>query len=234
MWLSWVHDRAFSPRTCLPLWSGLTQKYSVPGRNFQKHMLDQQTANKWNYSRKSHSSGHPFVCDVVHRWTHWWNNNNVSLVYQQVSKNQNEIKSPSLCREAGKAFCIVGSNIIFCFLLSLMLFWCGSHEADLWWIPFVLIWEDRFPWELGNRELFVRVRGKEMHTLMFCCLQLSVWTLIDVRAERPERKRENASAVCFMRCFCQQKVRLQSYSFWFRFVGAWRQPSQGKSGNLKE
>lgn len=28
---------------CLPLWSGLTQKYRVPGRNFQKYILDQQT-----------------------------------------------------------------------------------------------------------------------------------------------------------------------------------------------
>lgn len=60
MWLSRVHDRAFPLRTCLPLWSGLTQKYWVPGRNFQKHMLDQQTANKQNYSSKNHSSKPPF------------------------------------------------------------------------------------------------------------------------------------------------------------------------------
>lgn len=33
-------------------------------------------------------ASHPFVCDVVHRWTSWWNNNNVSLVYQQVSKTK--------------------------------------------------------------------------------------------------------------------------------------------------
>lgn len=111
-----------------------------------------------------------------------------------------------------KAFCIVGSNIIFCSLLSLMLFWCGSQDTDLWWIPFVLIWEDRFPWE---RHVCVSKRQRDAHTVVLLPSAVSMDT--HRCKSRETTKRENASAVCFMRGFCQRKMWLQSYSFWHFF-----------------
>ncbi len=89
----------------------------------------------------------------------------------------------------------------------------------------------RETWELGNTELFVWVRGKEIHTAV---LLLSAISTDTHRCKRRETtKRENASAVCFMRGFCQQKVWLQSYSFWLRFVGPEDNRVKGNQGTWR-
>lgn len=86
----------------------------------------------------------------------------------------------------------------------------------------------RETWELGNTELFVWVRGKEIHTAVLLLLAVSTDT-----HRCKSRERENASAVCFMRGLCQQKVWLQSYSFWLRFVGPEDSRVKGNQGTWR-
>lgn len=188
-----------------PLWSGSTQKFWVPSRNFQITHAD--TTNKQNYSGKSHSSGHPFVCGVVHRWTRWWNNNNASLVYQYVLKTKMKWNHRLYAEKQEKLFVLLAATLFSAFYYHLCCFDVAARrqtfdEYPLFWYEKI----DSHERDMRTREhraVCVNKRRRDAHTVVLLPSAVSMDT--HRCKSRETTKRENTSAVCFMRWFCLQK-----------------------------
>lgn len=113
------------------------------------HTGPTDTTNKENDSGKNHSSGQPFVCGIVHRWTSWWNNNNASLVYQQVLKTKMKWNHRLYAEKPEKLSVLLAATLFSAFYYHLCcfdvaarrqtfdeypLFWyekIDSHERDM-------------------------------------------------------------------------------------------------------
>lgn len=151
----------------------------------------------------------------------WWNNNNVSPIYEKVLKYKMWWNHRLYAKKAKKAFYIVGSIIFFfAFYYHLCCFDVAARRQTFDEYP--LFWFEKIDSHERNdrpREHRAVCVNKKQRDERCVFLPLAVSVATYRCKSKKTRKREKMHVVCFTSAFRQQRVRFHSNRFKLR--GLW-------------